>query len=256
MPKTRVSGTSDISDKVVIATTTFYNPDSEIDRHRAENARNAIRTAGQEGYGVIVVDGGSPEELLKEFEDLGAKVHAQTAEGMGGSRRQVLRLAYDTGKDIIAWTEPEKESYIPEIQKTARPILEDKADIVIPRREGLYSYPTAQQNAEPLGNAFWKALTGNDLDMWFGPRTWRRDVSHFFLDYEGTYGDKWDSIFIPVMDAIIDGKRVAEVNVAYTHPKMQTELEDSNIQFYFKRLEQLQNLMHALETHWNERHQG
>jgi hypothetical protein len=246
---------SDISDKVVIATTTFYNPDSEIDRHRAGNARNTVRNATEAGYTIVVVDGGSSDEFLREIECLGAQLHMEAGSGMGQSRRQTLQAAYDTGKPVVAWTEPEKESYIPEIYKTAVPILEGCVDLVVPRRNNMYSYPTAQQNAEPLGNSFWKALTGHDLDMWFGPRTWARDMSHYFLDYDGTeHGDKWDSIFIPVMDAIIDGKQVTGVEVNYTHPQVQTDMEDKSVKFYFKRLEQLDNLMRALDTHWNRRH--
>ena len=66
-------------------------------------------------------------------------------------RRQAIREAYNTGRDIIAWTEPEKVDYIPKIADTAFPIVNGSVDLVVPRRKSMQSYPTAQQYAEPLG---------------------------------------------------------------------------------------------------------
>jgi glycosyltransferase involved in cell wall biosynthesis len=247
------SGSINIAAKIAIATTTFYRPDSESDKYRAELAGKLVARSVELGHEIIVVDGGSSEELLRSFERFGARVYLQTSKSMGAGRRQAIKEAQDTGREVIAWTEPEKAGYIDDIVKTAEPILAGAADLIVPRRKEMYSYPTAQQNAEPLGNSFWKALTGRDLDVWFGSRTWRRDVSDYFLDYCGEYGDKWDSIFIPVLDMILDGKRVGEVQVDYTHPPKQREIEDRTLDFYWKRIEQLTNLMGALEKHWCSR---
>jgi hypothetical protein len=245
---------SDISEKVVIATTTFYNPDSDSDVIRAAHTSETIRGAVELGYAVVVVDGGSPDDILRGYEDLGAMVHTQTGATMGLGRRQAVQLAVDTGRPIVAWTEPEKTAYIPHLHLTAQPVLDSDTDLVVPRRMTMYSYPAAQQSAEQLGNSFSRAVTGHDLDMWFGPRTWRREVSCFFLDYDGRYGDKWDSIFIPVLDALADGATVDQVPVEYTHPADMTSLEEEDVRFYWKRMEQLQNLMCAIEDHWRELH--
>ncbi|MBL7100450.1 MAG: hypothetical protein ISS23_00680 [Nanoarchaeota archaeon] len=243
----------ELTDKIVIATTTWYNPDLEGDNLRAKITKNSIKRATDLEYQVMIVDGGSSDELLKYFETCGAKVFSQTNKGMGTGRRQVIKEAYNTNREIIAWTEPEKEDYIPEIIKTAVPIIEDIADLVVPKRKSLKSYPLEQQYAEKLGNLFWKELTGYDLDMWSGPRTWKREFSNYFLDYMGEYGDKWDSIFIPVIDVILDGKKVLSVEVNYTHPKEQAELEEHDLIFFMKRIEQLTELTKALETHWKKR---
>lgn len=241
-----------ISNKVAVAITTFYNPNDENDIYRASLAKSVVRKATDLGYEVILVDGGSSDELLKEFEQYGARLYTQLSRGMGSSRRQAIREAHNTGRSIIAWTEPEKEDYIPKIVDTAFPIITGSADLVVPRRKSLRSYPTAQQYAELFGNTFWKELTGTNLDVWFGPRTWRRELSDYFLNYDGTYGDKWDSIFIPVMDAIADGKKISGVEIEYTHPSRQTGLEEHDLTFSKKRLEQLENLILGLETHWRK----
>lgn len=169
---------------------------------------------------------------------------------MGESRRQAIKEAYNTGKEIIAWIEPEKSDYIKEVTKTAIPIINGEANIVVPKRRSLESYPLLQQYSEKLGNLFWKNITGTNLDIWSGPRTWKREMSRYFLEYKGGYGDKWDSIFIPVMNAILDGLKVLSVEVNYEHPKKQTEIEEGNLEFDKKRLEQLTTLISAFEEHW------
>jgi len=242
----------EISDKIAVATTTLYRPGSKSDACRAELAKDLIHRCTERGYIVTVVDGGSSDELLREFEYLGARLSVQEGKSMGAGRRQAIKMAFDTGREVIAWTEPEKTSYIDDIVRTAEPLLADSADLVVPRRRTMYSYPDAQQRAESMGNGFWKDLTGHDLDVWFGPRTWRREMSEYFLSYDGRYGDRWDSIFIPVMDIILDGKKVTEVVVDYVHPSEQREIEDDSPEFYSKRLEQLKNIMTALGTHWRK----
>ena len=64
----------------------------------------------------------------------------------------------------------------------------------------------------------------------------------------------WDSIFIPVMDIIFDGKKVMRVEVDYTNPAKQTEIEENDPTFLEKREKQLQTLKYALKRHWNKLH--
>ena len=73
----------EISDKIAIATTTFYNPNNENDIYRASLAKNAVRKATELGYEAIVVDGGSSDELLRELERYGARLHKEAPRGMG-----------------------------------------------------------------------------------------------------------------------------------------------------------------------------
>lgn len=60
---------------------------------------------------------------------------------MGYGRRLALSEALKTDKKVIAWTEPEKVTYLPDLAKTILPILENSADLVIPKRKSLDSYP-------------------------------------------------------------------------------------------------------------------
>lgn len=113
------------------------------------------------------------------------------------------------------------------------------------------SYPLVQQYIEPLGNAFWKEVTGTDLDMWIGPRTWKKELSDYFINYDGKYGDKWDSIFIPVMNIIADGYKVKGVEIDYVHPKIQTEIEEKLKDFNSRRVDQYNSLTMAILKHAN-----
>lgn len=245
----------EIAENVAIATSTFYKAD-EVGKVRAGIAVKTVRDAMERGYSVSVVDSGSTDKFLKILEDLGACVLAEDPtvignHSMGKARRQAFKVAYETGRKIIVWTEPEKEHYIKEIWKTAVPILNDEADLVIPDRGNLDDYPTDQQHAEYFGNLLFKNLTEYELDIWSGPKTFSRKMINYFTDYKGEYGDLWESLFIPVLDIIHNKKRVLSVRINYNHPSEQTEQEEGNPEFGFKRYKQLENLIPALYAHWN-----
>lgn len=244
----------EISDKVVIATTTLYKPDLRGDVCKAKLALDTIEVAIDLGYQIIVVDGGSPDEFLQESERYGANIFKQESPGMGNAKRQAIKEAQLTDKPIIALTDLEKEDYINQISLTAYPLLQGVADLVVPQRISLETYPIVQSLFEERGNELWKKLTGTDLDIWFGPRTFLSYMSDYFLVYNGEYGDLWDSFFIPVFNAILDGKKVIGVEVDYTHPEKQTNVEQGDIDFDRKRLRQYNNLSRALASHWRKLH--
>jgi len=53
---------------LTVATTTFYRPNSEADLLRAGLANKLIESTSEKGHQIIVVDGGSPDNILrKEF---------------------------------------------------------------------------------------------------------------------------------------------------------------------------------------------
>ena len=106
-----------------------------------------------------------------------------------------------------------------------------------------------------LGNACIADIIGMKLDLFVGPRIYGKHMNHYFLSYSGgpnkKYGDRWDSIFIPVFDMIKDGRRVMDVPFDYSHPSEQTKIESGDTSFNGKRLEQLASLVKACEEHWN-----
>jgi glycosyltransferase involved in cell wall biosynthesis len=238
-----------LAERTAIAMVTFYNPDRESDRLRASLARASVKNARDFGHRVTIVDGGSADELLRDFERYGAIIFSQEKQGMGNAIRQSMRAAYNLGIDFIALTEPEKVDYIPKIQLTSG-VLDEGTEIVIPKRRSKQSYPQDQQFFEEIGNAYFAKITGRDFDVFFGPRTFRRNISSYFLDYNGEYGDKWDSIFVPVIDIIHKGVKIDELTIDYTHSAKQTQLEEQDPEFFKKRLIQSYNLLPTFKRHW------
>lgn len=230
---------------VVIATTTF----SKAIDLRSRLAVRTVKEAGRIGYSIVVVDGGSAKEFREELLACGVLLFDEAAKGMGPSRRQAMREAAKlAGEDgIVVWMEPEKHTFVSELHKVMTPLLKGEADLIVPARKSLSSYPPEQEHAERIGNLAFKYLFGREFDPWFGPRAMNQKALGYFLDYRGEYGDKWDSIFIPVLRAMKGGLRVESVEVDYSHPHEQTAEEIGRVDFLLKRVEQLLNLVPALE---------
>lgn len=239
-------------DSTVIVTGTKYDLLIHMEALRAKLALQTIKAARDAGYEIIVADAQSTPSFVEEMKKLGARVITGNTKTLGASRREGITQAMKLGKEVIAFMEPEKVSYVKEVQKTALPILEGKADMVIPHRKSLASYPRVQQLAEELANTVCAKLTNTYLDQWFGPRTWSKDCSKYFLDYAGEYGDAWEWQFIPVNEALADGKRVLSIDVDYTHPPEQTAAEEKDFAFFEKRLKQLECLK-SIIAHWKAR---
>ncbi len=230
--------------KAVIATTTLYE---SVEAPRFLSALKMVESAVTLGYEVVVVDG-SPEEVRKMLTTAGANVFAVKTSGMGLGRRQAIRLAVDRAgsEGVVIWMEPEKYPLVFLLDQIVQPIIEKKADLIVIGRKSLASYPTAQQMSENAGNLIYQLMTGRPYDFYMGPRAFCSKVAKFFLDYQGEYGDHWDSIFIPVVRAIQQGLKVAEVRVDYVHPPEQTRQEEQYPSFASKRLVQLDNLTRAI----------
>ena len=109
-----------LAEKCAIATTVFYNPDNENDRVRQRIALSALRDACSQGYDVNVVYGMVQDSFLECLRREGAKLHPEVRvqdhnRQMGYGRRQALQAALDSGRDAVAWIEPEKKDLYPGI---------------------------------------------------------------------------------------------------------------------------------------------
>lgn len=230
--------------QAAIATTTFYR---SVDDLRMKLALKTMEEACRNGFPIAVVDGGSPDEVCRQFHDRAAYLYRQEKPGMGASRRQAIAAAAKlvNNNEVIIWMEPEKHTLVSEFSKIVPLVLNGKADLVVPARRTMASYPPEQQTAEVLGNLAFFYLTGFNFDVWFGPRVMNRRAVQYFLDYQGEYGDKWDSIFIPLLRMIKDGLHLMDFMVDYVHPQEQTQAE-ANFDFLMKRLDQLSNLVPSM----------
>lgn len=235
--------------RVVIATSTLYKDVNDV---RAQLALRFASLAEGASWPMTVVDAGSPKEFVDAMYERGAHVLlAPLSMKMGACRRQAMdyALAFAGDEGVVIWSEPEKHPLICDIGKIADPILSGRVDMVVPQRSeaGMASYPPEQADAERIGNRAFQYLTGMALDVWFGVFAANAKALRYFLEYNGEYGDLWDSIIVPRVTAIKDGVCVASVPVSYTHPPEQTSQETGNVGFLLKRLAQLQNLVPSLQ---------
>ena len=241
-----------LEDRTVLITTTLYDSSSKSDRVRTELAKRTFNESLKFNYEILVIDGGSDKKFLEEIENERVKIFQQKEKGMGNSRRQANEEAYKTGKEIIVWIDPEKYSLIPKIKEMSRLILEDKADLIMPRRKSLSTLPKAQQHLEEFSNDFFKELTGLDFDVGAGCRLYKRDFINYFINYKGEYGDKWEILIIPILNALQDGFRISSEDIDYVHDPKQTDVEENDIEFYRKRIFQLDNFTNAIYQHWKK----
>lgn len=202
------------------------------------------------GVRPMVIDASlaSTKELLRR---VGGQVFDQLpGTSMGAARRQAVEVALRQKAEIIIWMEPEKAplaSFLPELidQFSAT-----QANLLIPRRRTLRSYPAYQMAKELEGNHEVASLIGRtDLDLWFGPRVMDRRAAELFCSYGGQYGDRWESIFIPVMMSLRQGLKVVGHTIDYIHPPEQTAAESSP-DFDQKRDDQLNSLLAAMGQYW------
>ena len=233
----------------VMITTTFYDPDNHVSRVRSEIAKRAFKNTIENGCPIVAVDGGSPDELLKEFESYGALILPEEQRGIGPARRQAIRFAYNQDAQAMLWAEPEKD-LSDFLDAIFRPLLNGEADFLIPARKDRSSYPLFQQQTEGLGNKLWEDITGTRLDMFFGARAWKKDLSRYFLNYDGKMQD---AIHIPVVDIVYADHNVKSVEIDFVYPRAQREIEESLLNsqsMQIKRLEQVAELSRKTLERW------
>ena len=229
---------------------------------RGDLALETIKTATDQGFRLVVVDGGSSPEFIEAVQTTPASLYAQEQSGMSIGRQQAFKLAAELeGAKVIGWLEPEKLSLAQEgIADPARVIINGDADVVIPSRdtEAFNTYPDYQVGFEQESNRLFNRLLRRfglypedapDLDAWFGPRFFKNQpeilelftINYEFVEQEVTGLDQqtpglWaNALFLPIVAALHKGYRVSSVPVNYRHPERQTLQEQGNAQFVEKR---------------------
>ena len=244
----------EIAEKSVIVTTVHYNLDREGDKIRQAIALRFLQNASERNYRTVVVYGTVSDEFRKQAERLDTELVVDCGKGMGPSRRQGFARAgeYESA-EVINWSEPEKDDYVRFISGVSEPIIEGKYGIVVPRRSesSKATYPWEQIELESIKNRAVrrsiKYYTGidADLDITFGVRAWHHDHNNFFTGYDGRFGDTYDSINAPLINALAKGVRVGSITVDFEYPEDQRRSEciegtnDLTPEMYMKRFKQV-----------------
>lgn len=251
--KTERRESEDKFNDLFIFTTTLYGKD-ESSRVRAALAEEFLKRVEKLNIKCVVVDGGSSEEFLNRIRQLkNVQVVVDPSLGTGESRRKALEVAMSlasaTGSPSFLYTDPEKEDLIKEESLGAmiESLREGKADIVVPMRKSMESYPKFQEWIEKRANKrAAKIMNENsdeaEFDLWFGPKMFNREGAKYFLEYRGKL-DKWDSIIKPVADAYRAGKKIVSVPVDFKYPETQKQHEEVSRIFKQKRFEQYRKIL-------------
>lgn len=252
------------------------------DKIRGDLILGSVKYATNKGYRVVLVDGGSAKTLLKELKAYpNVKIISVKRPSRSPNRRRAIFVSsMIKGIKAIVMTEIEKDSLIKNcIDDIVRPIFEDDADMVIPKREiGLFrrTYPDYMFESETEGNFLYNEelksegfLPANheDLDLFFGARVFKNDkklLKELFAKYKSNTFDSLnahklfdleeysDGQFFPVVLALKKKKKIVSVTIPFEYPELQKRNENHGerelfiLKRKFQKLTIIVELMHFL----------
>lgn len=219
------------------------------DKVRGDLALEFFKKATKLGYKIVVADGKSTKTFRKALTQInGLNIIKRRSLKRSAARRQVFKIAAKlSGIKVIILTEPEKISLLDFIPRLVKPILEQKSDIVIPKRSDMLfqkTYPSYMYESENEGNKLYNDIlrTNNllksreDLDFFFGPRIFtneRKIVKLFarkyhlkisksaYLDSHFDYEDYSSTQYFPIVIALKKGIRIYSLEIPFSYPKKQ-----------------------------------
>ncbi len=245
---------------------------SHTDKIRGDLALEFIQKTVLLGYQLVVVDGYSARSFRKELKKFqGIKIIKRRNKKRSSSKRQALKAASKLpGVKVIIATEPEKVSLINSTNIITQPILENKADIImLKREEQLFqnSYPDYMYESEVEGNLVYNQQLRlyrllpektEDLDWFFGPKAFKNDskiVSLFTKTARFNFGkntlseEYFDSnvSYFPVVMALKKNFRVNSLQIPFSYPQTQKMNESFGSRDFFIKKREVQRLGILLE---------
>ena len=165
-------------------------------------------------------------------------------------RRFALKEAMNCNwKDVFMYIEPEKFSLINEsFLSQAISIIEKWYDCVIPHRIELFNWKDCFASKiewlalDLVNKSFLKSNIEYDFRFW--PKMFNMNICKLFLDYnhDWNYVDKWDSIIIPFIQAVVQWYKIESLDVDYCYTDEELNLEDWK-DLQFKRIDQFECIM-------------
>lgn len=279
------------NEQIAFALTTYYphwysgklRSLKHTEKIRGDLALEFCRKATKLGYRVVCVDAKGVKTFRRELKKIaGLIIRNRTTPKRSPAKRQAYKIASKLpGVKIIIGTEPEKVSLLESVSKIVQPLLENRTDIVVMKRqEKLFkqTYPSYMYESELEGNKLYneflelyKLMPKNsaDLDMFFGPRAFRNEpaiLKLFMKKHQVKVGivtlpkEYFDpeqlsnTSFFPIVEALKKKLRVVSVEIPFTYPKLQKQNEQiGNLEFFedkrrAQRLSLILELVHFLGT--------
>ncbi|MBU0649918.1 hypothetical protein KJ605_02480 [Patescibacteria group bacterium] len=262
---------------VAIFATTYYKtwqPDDSdlgsVDSARGNASLETFRRAAENGFNVIMVDGGSSEAYLEAMQKLGVKVFAQQKPGMVQAKREALAESAKLQPKVFVLIQAEKTAVIPYIMQLIDPIAKEGADLVMAGRDQKLfkeTYPSFQVTSEETGNKWCNKIArqldvlkaDQEFDWFFGVKAFRNEpelVKLFMTRYQKTdkdWAERHGSVdperytnfdFFPVLAAMCSGRKVIGVTVPFSYPPEQKAMEENlSAEFIEKRRQQKESIL-------------
>src|SRR5438309_11836026 len=107
------------------------------DKIRGDLCLEFIQKAINSGYQVVVIDGKSSKTFQKELHKVpGIHIRKRLSAKRSPNRRLAFKIASQIPEvKVIISTEAEKASLLNSVQELVLPLLHNKADIIVPKRE-------------------------------------------------------------------------------------------------------------------------
>lgn len=235
---------------VAVCLTTFRQGDSEnlIDTVRSEVFMDSVIALNKNSIPCVALTTETSNQFIQKIEGLDVVVLSQESVGMGNIRREVLSktISLYPEIDFYLWMEPEKLNLVKFINAMANLMNVEKSDLGIFNRNSMNSYPEEQAYYYLFCRKVASRLLGFDFDYAFGPIMMSKLGAKYFLDYNGEYGDRWESIMIPRLRAINDGLKFSVLNINFENDPRMTDVESGDSDMILKRIDQLNNVIPSL----------
>lgn len=238
----------------IICVTTFRHgdPTNAIENIRSEVFFDTARKMLNVGLSLVAIYIETPGFVLKTLRQLGIVLIEQQSAGMGNIRREALSAAcaHFPNAQYLCWLEPEKPGLVEYIVPMAHQMEREQSALSIFNRNDMASYPPEQAHCYLFCRAVATQLIGFDVDYAFGPMMVARSSISYFLEYQGEYGDKWDSILVPRLRILRDELNVSVLSTDFQNDVRMTRVESGNPTVILKRMEQLNNVIPSLIAEW------
>lgn len=229
----------------------------DTDGIRGDLALEFLKKSLNSGVRVVASDAGSSADFLSElekFKDKGLTLIASTTPARASQRRAAFQTAISLSEGkVIIYTQPEKASLVDYFIEISKPILEDKADIVVPKRDPKFfeqSYPPYMRESELRVNKTYDWLMqraglmkkDESFDWFFGPVVFKNapeiavlflkmyDLSNNITSRIGAQSNPdihSGSHYFPIIEALFRGFRVVSVEIPFKYPPTQKANEMS-----------------------------
>lgn len=271
---------------IAIATTTYYpkwyrgklRSVKHTDKVRGDLALEFMQKAQSIGCQLVVVDGKSSRSFrleLLEHKGINKIVARKIMKRSPARRLAIATAAKLPGVTIIVLTEPEKISLLKDcLSLSIKPIIDNKADIVVPKRDDTLfgnTYPLYMYELEVQANKFFNEIlrfhrlfksNTEDFDIFFGPRIIKNEakiVRVFMKKYHGVvedpsfyhmyYGpeDYANTLYFPLVFGFIKKLRIASITVPFSYPTIQKDNEEKGVRKIFLAKRKTQQLSILLD---------